>query len=87
MPKIVGKIDSSFKPKDSETTVEGTTFYTTEAIDPKRGVGLSTDRFFLSKNKLSSLDFSPEVGMEVELFYNKYGKVAVLKEVDPLIDL
>ena len=79
MPKIVGIVHSSFTPKDSTTLVEGTTFYITDPLSPKRGVGLVTDRFFMSKDKVQTLSFVPDVGMEVELLYNRYGKVGSLR--------
>ena len=37
------------------------------------------DRIFLSKNKLNDLSFVPVVGMEVEVLYNKFGKVSTIR--------
>ena len=37
------------------------------------------DRIFLSKNKLNDLSFVPVVGMEVEVLYNKSGKVSTIR--------
>lgn len=55
MSKIIGILDTSFKTKDG-IQIDGKTFFATEPIDPKRGEGLSAERFFLSKNKLETLD-------------------------------
>ena len=44
MSKIIGTANSSFKGNDG-TQITGTTVYTTEPIDPKRGQGESTDHF------------------------------------------
>ena len=76
--KIIGVVETSFKPKDGDT-IKGMTIYATEAIDPKRGRGESAERFFLSEAKLSTLDFTPAVGQEVEVLYNRFGKVATMK--------
>ena len=50
-------------------------------MDPKRGQGETTDHFFLTTAKLATLDFVPAPGQMVEVFYNRYGKVATLKLV------
>lgn len=78
MAKIIGILDTSFKTKDG-VQIEGKTFFATEPIDPKRGEGLSAERFFLSKNKLETLDFTPAVGQDVDVFFNRFGKVSTLK--------
>lgn len=82
MPKIIGTISTSFTPKDNTTPITGTTIFVTEPIPPDRGKGESADHFFLSTAKLASLDFTPAVGMEVEILFNRFGKVATLKLED-----
>lgn len=79
MAKIIGISNTSFTPKDSETPIEGSTYHVTEPIDPKNGVGFKGDKFFLTRTKLSTLDFTPAIGQEVEVLYNKFGKVATLR--------
>lgn len=86
MATIVGISRTAFTGQDG-TPVEGKTFFVTEAIDPKRGEGVSAERFFLSRAKLAALDFSPALGMEVEILYNRFGKVASLSLVDPVVDV
>ncbi len=86
MSKIIGTANSSFKGNDG-TQITGTTVYTTEPIDPKRGQGESADHFFLSAAKLAALDFTPAVGQDVTVFYNRYGKVATIKLNDEVLDL
>lgn len=81
MAKIVGIADTNFTPKDSDKPIEGKTLYTTETMDPRRGQGETTDHFFLTTAKLATLDFVPAPGQMVEVFYNRYGKVATLKLV------
>lgn len=82
MAKIIGIIRTKFQAKDTGTTVEGQTIHVTESIASERGVGEAADHFFLSKAKLAALGFTPAVGQEVEVFYNRYGKVTSLKLVD-----
>lgn len=84
MPKIIGISNTSFTPKDSTTPIEGTTFYTTEPIDSKNGAGSKGDKFFLTRAKLSALDFTPAIGQEVEVLYNKFGKVATIRLLNDL---
>ena len=76
--KIVGVEDMSFTGTDG-TPVKGKVIHTTERMDPKKGQGEKADHFFMSAAKLSTLDFTPAVGMTVEVFYNRYGKVATLR--------
>ena len=79
MANIVGIVSTSFIPKDGENIIEGKTVYVTEPINPKRGEGLSTDKFFLSKDKLAELSFTVALGQEIEVLYNKYGKVGTIR--------
>lgn len=79
MSQIVGIIKTSFKPRDSETPIEGITVHTTDPIPPGKGKGVSTERFFLSDRKMETLPFTPEVGQQVEILYTKWGKVGTLR--------
>lgn len=78
MSRIIGIRNMAFTGKDG-TPVEGKSLYVTDPIDPKQGKGDSADKIFLSASKLASLDFTPEPGQEIAIFYNKYGKPATLK--------
>lgn len=79
MSRIIGIERKSFTPKDGDRPIEGSTFHVTEKIASQHGEGCSADRFFLSKAKLGELDFVPSVGADVEILYNKYGKVRTLR--------
>ena len=81
MSKIVGTQNTSFTGKDG-TQVEGKTIHTTEPSDPKRGKGEAGEKIFLSASKVAELDFTPEVGDEIEVLYNKFGKVQTLRLLD-----
>ena len=79
MSIIAGISKTAFKPKDSETPIEGVTVHVTDTIPPDRGEGVSTDHFFLSANKVKQLPFALAVGQEIEVLYSKWGKVATLR--------
>ncbi|MBR2724186.1 MAG: hypothetical protein IKB72_01950 [Ruminococcus sp.] len=84
MSKIVGLRRTSFTPKGSDTLIEGTTVYITEPIDPKRGSGVTTDYFFLSKTREANLDFHVSLGQEIAVFYTKSGRLGSVQLIsDP----
>ena len=87
MAKLIGIVPTSFTPKDSDTPIEGATYYTTEPIDPKRGVGDKGDSFFMTKAKMAALDFTPAIGQEVEVLYNKFGKISTLRLLSDALDV
>lgn len=82
--RIIGRETTDFIAKDGQR-ISGTTFHTAETISSQRGEGEKGDRFFLSAAKLAALDFVPTVNQVVELYYNKYGKVATLRLVDDIV--
>lgn len=80
MSKIIGVVNTKFTAQDG-TVIEGKTVHATEPISPERGIGEAGDHFFMSTTKLATLDFTPSPGQTVDILYNKYGKVAVMKLV------
>lgn len=84
MSQIIGITDTAFKAKDG-TQIEGKTIYVTEPIPDKRGTGLSADHFFLSTKKFTALPFTPAVGQNIFVFYNKFGTVATV-QLEPEIE-
>ena len=78
MSKIIGFEHKSFTTKEGDT-IEGTSLYITDKIPPQRGEGCMGDRICLSNNKQNDLPFLPAVGMEVEVLYNKFGKVSTIR--------
>jgi hypothetical protein len=84
MSKIIGIITTSFKGKEGNT-IEGKTIHITDPIAPKRGEGVSSDKFFLTTAKLKGLDFTPAVGQEIKIYFNRFGKpdsLELKEEVD-----
>ena len=81
--KIIGIVNVSFSTKDGNT-ITGKTFHVTSPVPAGQGSGEVTDHFFLSAAKLETLDFTPELSQQIQVLYNRYGKVASLVLVDPL---
>lgn len=85
MSKIIGIQPTAFDAKDG-THIEGTSIHLTSPIDPKRGKGEAGEKIFLTATKLAEVDFKPEVGNEIEVLYNRFGKVQTLRLVDDFIE-
>ena len=81
--EVIGIRPASFTASDG-TKIEGKTVFVTEPMTTPNAEGKSTDRFFLSKKKLDELGFALAVGMEVDVLYNRSGKVATLRQLDYL---
>lgn len=77
--KIEGIRNVSFTAQDGNL-VEGKTIFCSYPI-MKNGSGLGFEKFFLSKNKLSRLDFDLTIGAEVGVNYNRFGKVDSVYEL------
>ncbi|MBE6611981.1 MAG: hypothetical protein E7632_05775 [Ruminococcaceae bacterium] len=74
MPKIIGIKLMCFTPKDGNK-VEGAMIYATEPLRGDKASGEEAFSFFLSQAKLDAQTFTLKVGQEVDLLYNRYGKV------------
>lgn len=84
--EVDGVENKSFTTPDGKL-IEGADIYAKWAIDPKRGAGYKTDRFFLSSAKLAALDFKPTPGQTVQIFFNRFGKVETMHLVDNIVDI
>lgn len=69
--KIVGIRGVSFK-DDSGRQVDGTSFY--YLMDADGVAGQLAGKFFLSHQKCDRMDYVPNVGDEVWVYYDRYGK-------------
>lgn len=69
--KVVGFRKSSFKGDDGQQ-VSGVNVYLTYPLD--KGEGQGTDRVYLTDAKLAECGYTPKVGDEVRLEYNRWGK-------------
>ena len=81
MNKIIGIEDVAFTGKDG-TEVRGKRIHFTEAIAADRGVGEAGDKIFLSAAKLVTMDFTPVVGQDIDILYDKNGRVKAVNIVD-----
>ena len=67
--QVIGYRRADFRTDDGQQ-IEGWTIYLTEQ---RQGVeGLATERTFLSTRKSA---YQPQLGDELQVYYNKYGKV------------
>lgn len=69
--KIVGLRSVSFT-DDSGRQVDGTSFY--YLMDAEDVAGQLAGKFFLSVKKRDGMDYVPNVGDDVWVFYDRYGK-------------
>ena len=79
--KIVGVSNVEFTTDDGKT-ITGSTVYFTEPLPPDRGQGEFAGKLFLSAARLAALDYKPAVGQEVELLYDRNGRVKSVNVVD-----
>lgn len=68
--KVVGTREVDFKDKDGNA-IKGVNVYVEYSYDKVTGV--VAEKIFLSAAKLGS--YSPKVGDDISVVYNKYGKV------------
>lgn len=78
--KVIGIKRSDFSTKDG-TQIEGYNIYLTYALTGDQAKGDGCERVYITKTKLESNGYMPEVGDEVTLTYNRYGKVAAILPV------
>ena len=74
--KIIGYADSMFTAADG-TVVEGMNIYCTESR--KNVIGSACERIYISAAKLNDAGYIPSIDDEIEVLYNKYGKVASIR--------
>lgn len=79
--KIVGVAPVEFTTDDGKA-ISGKTIYYTEPLEPEHGQGSFAGKLFLSSARLAALDYAPAVGQEVELLYDRKGKVKAVNVVD-----
>lgn len=79
--KIIGIEEIRFMGKDGKEVV-GKRIHFTDPIDAGRGIGDAGDKIFLSAAKLAALDFAPAVGMDVDILYDRGGRVKAVNVVD-----
>ena len=73
MSKVIGFRSSSFKGQDGNE-VSGVNLYLTFPLD--NGVGEGCERWFLVDRRLAECGYTPHVGDNVRLEFNRFGKVS-----------
>ncbi|PKM73905.1 MAG: hypothetical protein CVU91_02330 [Firmicutes bacterium HGW-Firmicutes-16] len=71
--KVIGMKKLDFQTPENQTIKGYKVFCTYSNADDKNLVGTACEDFFISENKASG--WLPKVGEEIEIVYNKYGKV------------
>lgn len=69
--KVIGFRKSTFKGNDG-SDVSGVNLFLTEPMD--KGEGLSCDRVYVLDRKLAFCGYTPKLGDEVKISYNRFGK-------------
>lgn len=77
--KIVGIRNVDFTAQDGSHIV-GVSLYCSYEIT-RNGAGYAVDKVFVSENKLRDVMYRPEVGDEIVVNYNRFGKV---ESISPL---
>ena len=77
--KLIGFRKSDFLSKEG-TSITGYTVYLSYPI-PGDGAGQACDRIYITDAKLAKCGYTPHVGDEVNVTYNKFGKVAAILPV------
>lgn len=73
--KILGFENVQFNFNDGKT-VKGVYVYLSDnAVNPQKVTGVRTERIFLSESKAAECNFIPKLGDNVQVNYNRFGKV------------
>ena len=75
--KLLGAEKNDFTSKSGEK-ITGFNCFFSRPIDPSRGKGVAVERIYVSDARLAANGFDPlaNVGKDVAVLYNRYGKVA-----------
>lgn len=71
---IAGVKTVDFTDKD-DNSIKGISIYLASPIPSDKGSGLEVDKFFLSSKRVSEVGSSLKVGSDVDVVFNKYGKI------------
>ena len=72
--KVIGFCERSFTSKDTGALIEGMYIYVT--FQNKNTTGVACDRFFISRQRLDNCGYSPSLDDDIEIQYNRYGKIS-----------
>ena len=83
--KLIGYREANFRPDNGKgEEVKGYMIYLGNEIDPRRGGGMEAERQYLTQSKIDREGISlPELcGKDVNVYYNRYGKIASIRSMD-----
>ena len=61
--------------------VRGRTYYLSKSINTKLGEGVEFDKAFFSDERLAAMSYQPAIGDQVEVLYNRFGRIYLLRPV------
>lgn len=68
---VIGYRKSEFTTPDNKT-ISGYNIYVSYPLD--KGTGMGAERFFLTVDKLLACGYNPNIGDEIKVEYNRFGK-------------
>ena len=74
--KVIGFYEKSFTGSDG-TLIEGVNIYYSFPL--KSGTGFGSSKVFVSSNRLSSLGYYPSIDDDIEILYDRYGKISGIR--------
>lgn len=77
--KVIGYRNVDFNSADGNR-VQGVSFFCSYPIT-KNGSGEASEKFFLSNKKLENSGYFPNIGDEIKVTYNRFGKVDSISPV------
>ena len=79
MSKVIGIRNSSFKGNDG-AEVKGVNIYFTDPLE--NGSGYAAERVFVTEQRLQETGYKPQVGDEISVNYNRFGKVSSIVKIN-----
>lgn len=77
--EVIGWQKNEFTPKGETEPVRGFNIF---VIEHRRNVeGMAADRLYISEQRARECGFNPKLGDEVEVSYNRWGKVQSIEVV------
>lgn len=77
---IAGIKSVNFSGKDGGE-IKGLSLYLASPISPEKGNGLEVEKFFVSSKRVEELSSNLLVGSEVDVVFNRYGKIEDISDV------
>lgn len=81
--KVLGFRRVDFAGKDGKQ-ITGYSVFCSELIKPEFGAGVSVEKVFLSDRRLGQMGYMPCIGDDLQVNYNRYGKLSSVVLLDGL---